>query len=262
MRARWEGLHAALVRSVTTLQADRQFKQARETEAVLARFESPAGLIEHLASKDGDRDEKDAIYAALVRASQSRAPWADIAAALLWCGLWPGLDGVYRHRLRHFRDEPEELVAALSATLTSLVARLDLGRVNRVAATLVWSTDRELMEGRRREWTEQAHRHTPRADEGAPEPASPARQDSELGIPVGLSFAGELEVLRARLLPIAGVDTDLLLAVVAIEENQREAAERAGLKHEAARKRFQTVLRRVRADFREGLSQFGSETRV
>ncbi len=49
MRARWEGLHAALVHYVTTFEADRQFKQARETEAVLARSESPANLEALLA---------------------------------------------------------------------------------------------------------------------------------------------------------------------------------------------------------------------
>lgn len=259
MRARWEGLHAALDRSVATLQAERQFGDARRTESILARFESPPRLIEHLTNKGGDLDEKDAIYAALVRAIQARAAWAELATGILWCGLWPALDGIYRHRLRHFKKEPEELVEAISVALTTLVGRMDLGRVHRVVATLIRSTDREVMEERRRGWAEQEH-----LDQGgkAPEPRTPPLRKSELGLPVGLSFEGEIRALHAWLLPIGGDDTDLLLAVLVLEENQHEAALRVGLTHEAARKRFRKVLARVRTHIAEALSQFASETRV
>ena len=57
MRARWEGVRADLVRSVSTLQAERQFKGIHE--AVLGRFESPSALISYLTSPSGDLDEKD-----------------------------------------------------------------------------------------------------------------------------------------------------------------------------------------------------------
>ena len=64
--------------------------------------------------------------------------------------------------------------------------------------------------------------------------------------------------LRAWLLDVAGEDGDLLLAVLVLEENQREAGERFGLSHEAARKRFRRALERVE----QALSQFASGTRV
>ena len=264
MRACWEALHASFVRSVTTLKADQSFRIARTTEPVLARFEGPAGLMEYLATKTDrteDHEQKNAIYAALVRAVQARGACAELASALLWCGLWPALDGIYRHRLRHFKAEPEELVAAVSAAFTSLVGRMDLGRVQRIAATLVLSTDRDLMEARRREWAEHEHRDA-RREEDAPEPRTPPLRDSDLGLPVGLSFDGELRALRAWLLPIGGADTDLLLAVLVLDENQREAAERVGLTHEGARKRFQRALERLRTHLAEVLSQSASETRV
>ncbi|MGH7296492.1 MAG: sigma-70 family RNA polymerase sigma factor [Polyangiaceae bacterium] len=261
MRARWEGVHAALVRSVSTLQADRQFRDARRAEAILGRFESAAGLIEHLTGKGGNLDEKDAIYAALVRTVQTRAPWAEVAKALLWCGLWPALDGIYRHRLRHFKQEPEELVEAIAVAFTTLIGRMDLARVRRVAATLAWSSDREVMSELQHEWAERSHRDA-RRGEDAPEPATPPLRDSDLGLPVGLSFDGELGALRARLLPIGGADTDLLLAVLVLDENQREAADRLGLTHEAARKRFQRALDRVRGHLADALSQLATGTRV
>lgn len=263
MRACWEALHASFVRSVTTLKADRSFRLARAQEAALARFESPAGLLEYLATKtkrSEDHEEKNAIYAALVRAVQDRATWTDLAAALLWCGLWPALDGIYRHRLRHFKAEPEELVAAISAAFTSLVGGMDLDRVQRIAATLVRSTDRDLMEARRRDWVERDHIETNGdLESGAEdEPAAPAIRDSELGLPPCLSLDEQVVALRDWLLDVAGEDGDLLLAVLVLEENQREAGERFGLSHEAARKRFRRALERVA----KALSQSAPETRV
>jgi DNA-directed RNA polymerase specialized sigma24 family protein len=64
--------------------------------------------------------------------------------------------------------------------------------------------------------------------------------------------------LRDWLLDVAGEDGDLLLAVLVLEENQREAGERFGLSHEAARKRFRRALERVA----KALSQSAPETRV
>ena len=145
MRARWEGLHAALVRSVSTLKADRQFRAAQEKEAALARFEGPTGLLAYLTSREGSLDEKDAIYAALIRGVQAREPWAEVGRAMLWCGLWPALDGIYRRVLRHFRDDPEELVGGIALAFDGLVGRLDLSRVRRVAGSLAWSTERDVM---------------------------------------------------------------------------------------------------------------------
>ena len=65
--------------------------------------------------------------------------------------------------------------------------------------------------------------------------------------PTGLSFAGELAALRARLVRVIGPDADLVLAVLVLDADQREAAALLGLGHEAARKRFQRALHRLRA---------------
>ena len=270
MRARWEGVHSALLRSVSTLKAYNQFKQARAFGGELSRFANPEALIGYFLSDVGEGaeklqalDEKDRMLAALVVAVQSRSEWSELATAILWLGLWPGLDGIFRRRLRHFKEEPENLVARLSAAFITLVGEVDLKQVHRMAATLVKSTERNLMDGCRREWVAEGSRQAPSENEDRTsilEKGVP-RRESEFGIPGGLSLDGEVAVLRARLFPIAGVDTDLFMVVV-LEGNQREAANSYGLSHEVVRKRVQKIRRRLREEFENDRSQFSRETRV
>lgn len=244
MRARWEGLHAALVGSVTTLPAATQFQDLRRSEPTLVPFESAAALIARLTRPEGDLDHKDEIYAALVRVVQARAPCPRLAHALLWCGLWPGLDRVYRRRLRYFARDPDELTEAISVAFTALVGRIDLASVHRIAATLVRSTDRDIMYERQRVLVECADATEPR---GVPVWVDPAAGEPDRVRPAGLSFAGEFAALRTRLAPVIGADADLVLAVLVLDTDQHEAAAMLGLSHDAARKRFQRALRRLRA---------------
>jgi DNA-directed RNA polymerase specialized sigma24 family protein len=273
MRASWEALHAGLDRSVRTLQADQAFQQAKQLHPALAAFDEPKKLIAHLTSRSGDLDEKDRVLGALVTLVQRREHH-ELAAALLWLGLWPGLDAVYRRRLRHFLDQPDELVAELAEAFTALVERLDLDAVHRVAATLVRSTERDVMDRRKRRWAE-AHRDL----EGEPnEPlrdlegdifgaswfdkASLQRWAASGGEFPRLSFDEDVAVLRAWLEPIVGADAELLLAVLVLDETQREAGHRLGLSHEAARKRFQRALTRLREHLSTSLSHPSGAGRV
>ena len=237
MRARWEGLHAALIRSLTTWHADKAFPRARARHPVLARFESPLVLTAYLATAGGDLDEKDAIYADLVAAIQACTPWADIAVALVWCGLWPGLDAIYRRHLKHFAGETEEFVSLISYAFTALVCRLDLGRVRRIAATLVRSTEREVKSERRRTWTERVRAEMSRARMACAEARGAC----------GLAFQTQVSELREWLVPVVGVDAELLLGVTVLDENRNEAAQRLGLAYQTARKRTERALARVRA---------------
>jgi RNA polymerase sigma-70 factor (ECF subfamily) len=212
---------------------------------VLAPFDSATALLAQLARPDGDLDHKDDLYAALVRVVQARAPCSRLAHALLWCGLWPGLDRVYRRQLGDFGADTDELTEAISVAFTMLVGRMDLTRVHRVAATLVWSTNRDVTEERRRTLTELARcAGQPRRRVAATSAAAPG---TDVAGPDGLSFAGELAAMRARLASEIGADADLVLAVVVLGMDQHEAAKRLGVTHDAARKRFQRALRRIRA---------------
>lgn len=273
MRASWEALHAGLDRSVRTLQAAQAFQQAKQQHPALAGFDEPKQLVAHLTSKAGDLDEKDRLLGTLVTLVQRREHH-DLAGALLWLGLWPGLDAVYRRRLRHFLDQPDELVAELAEAFSELVERLDLTAVHRVAATLVRSAERDVMDHRKRRWAE-AHRDL----EGEPnEPlrdlegdlfsaswfdkASLQRWAASGGDLPSLSFDENVAALRAWLEPIVGADAELLLTVLVLDETQREAGERLGLSHEAARKRFQRALARLREHVAGSLSHSCRASRV
>src|SRR5690606_14268341 len=116
--------HSALDRSVRSLQAQQAFQQAKQHPA-LARFDQPFEVVEYLASKGGDLDEKDRILGLLVTLVQ-RGEQHELASALLWLGLWPGLDAVFRRRRRNFKGQPEELIAEMGDVFTSIIGRLDL----------------------------------------------------------------------------------------------------------------------------------------
>src|SRR5690606_24257308 len=155
------------------------------------------------------------VLGALVTMAQRREH-PELASALLWLGLWPGLDAIYRRRLRFFIGEPDELAADLTGAFTELVARLDLGSVRRVAATLVLSTERDLMTRRKRIWAREA-RELPAEPCDAhrafdEEPPRASRLDAVAldrwaasgDIASGRSFDEEAPSLRAWLGPIVG----------------------------------------------------------
>lgn len=277
MRARWEALHAALDRSVRSLQAEQAFQQARQHPA-LARFDQPFEVVEYLASKGGDLDEKDRLLGVLVTLVQRREHH-ELVSGLLWLGLWPGLDAVYRRRQRNFRGQPEELIAELADVFTSIIERLDLEVVHRVAATLVRSTARDLIDRRRRVWADAdriVYRDTfepvrdqddriivaSHLDRLARAEWEASQAEAPLGLTQGLSFEDDVAELRVWLTEIIGVDAELLLAVLVLDETQREAGERLGLSHDAARKRFQRALGRLREHLATSLSHSGRESRV
>ncbi len=250
MRARWEALHASLEQSVRSLEAERQFNEAKQRHPVLQRFEDPGALLEHLKSKSGDLDEKDAIYGSLVRIIQGRGEQAALAGSLVWLGLWPGLDAIFRRRVHLFPGHPEELVSDIGDCFTDLIEALDFARVRRVAANLVWSTEREVLVRRREKWSEDGSRDD-LPDEsalGATDPIEPADPPppSRFGLEGDLPDEEEIAVIRERLLPVLGDDVDLVIGAAIYGQNQRQLGERLGLSHEAARKRVQRAMARLR----------------
>jgi hypothetical protein len=276
MRASWEAFHASLSRSIRTLEAHRSFLEVKKAHAALAAFAEPGALVGFLNGRDGDLDEKDRLLALLVALVQRRRH-PNLATALLWLGLWPGLDAVYRRRLKHFGGQPEELLPELAGAFTALVRRLRLHSVQRVAATLIRSTDRDLMERRKRVWAKAVRAPTyptePRTFEGAVpelEDSGPLKAPCLDSTPCpiqGRFFDADVAVLHAKLEPLLGEDAALLIAVLILEETQAQAGKRLGLSHEAARKRLQRALARVRGEglrkrFREALSQFAELDRV
>src|SRR4051812_30692456 len=110
MRALWQSLHANLLRSIEFHSARNQFSIVRQVRPALGRFSDQFALLDFLHSRVGDPGEKNAILEALVNEAQGCGAGAQHALTLLWLGLWPGLDALYRRLYRHFRQTPDELV--------------------------------------------------------------------------------------------------------------------------------------------------------
>ena len=262
MRARWEALHAALERSVRTLQAEQSFQEAKLQHPALAGFDDAEKVVAHLITWGGDGDEKDRLLAAVVTMVQEREHH-ELASALLWLGLWPGLSGIFARRIRHFAGEVDELLAEIARAFTELVERIDLASVHRVAATLVRSTERDLMYRKKRAWAEPKTRRADGTDgdddaDGDPYDVScfdgpsierwlDREHGTALGLTQGLSFEEDVAVLRAWLEPVVGQDAELLIAVLVEGESRREAGERLGLASDSGRKRIQRAVARLKA---------------
>ena len=241
MRAIWEALYASLVRSIRVEQAVRAFQQVDRRSGELGRFKKPVEIILYLHGMDGDLDAKDRVLAALVGMIQ-RGEERDLALALLMLGLWPGLDAAFRRRIRRERIAPGEVAAAMLEHLAAQAERMDAARVNRVAATLVRSTEREVAADLRRQRPE-AHEDP----DAAYEEAICGAVDSLFDVPAGVDAEWELDLLRERISPVAGADAELVLAVAVAEFTQSETASSIGILPDAARKRFQRATRRLLA---------------
>lgn len=275
MRASWQALHAGLERSVRTLKSEQSFQAAKAQHPVLAGFDDAEKVLAHLVTWGGDGDEKDHLLAALVTMVQG-GEHHELASALLWLGLWPGLSGIFGRRVRHFEGEPDELIAEIARAFTELVERLDLTSVYRVAATLVRSTERDVMYRKKRAWAEPRTRRDDDADHHADGDAfdvsrfdAPSferwlerENGSALGLTPGLSFDEDVAVLRAWLEPVVGEDAELLIAVLVEGESRREVGERLGLATDSGRKRVQRAVARLKQHLAKSLSRFARADRV
>lgn len=259
-RRTWEALHGSLTRWADSLDAYRAFRRERQRQVELEPFEDPAALIDFLTSKDGDLDQKDRIYAALVRTTQRQGDGAELASTLLWLGLWPALDATYRRLLRRYffedREGPEILVSEIGARFTNVIHGANLDRINRVAATLRLNVQRDILDGFKREWADERLR--------APLPSEEYEEDlpanclgdmksaravlktrgvSKLGLPPRVDVDEDIHALRGLLAKLVGseADADLIIGIAVLKENQRELGERLGISHDAARKRVQRV---------------------
>ena len=251
MRTCWEALHQSLVHSVDTLEAHRDFNEAKRRRPELKPFEHPAALIDYFADRDGDRDDKDRIYGALVDMARGREDDATLATALLFLGLWPALDGIYRRSLRHHLDDPGELVSEIWDRFTTAVERADLGRIHRVAATLTGNTERTVRYRRQRRWDDGARQEELPDDDVLGVEIAAAVGPSDLGLPPGLDADEEVARLRAVLVDVVGADADLVIGKVLYGVTQLEMSEQLGITHAAARKRFRRALERLKAHLAE-----------
>ena len=100
MRALWQQIHADFERTLTLHSSNVHFEILRQTHPVLGHFADSTAVLDFLHRRDGDPDDKDLILSALVAAAQQRHSNRDVATTMVWLGLWPGLDNLYRRLWR------------------------------------------------------------------------------------------------------------------------------------------------------------------
>jgi RNA polymerase sigma-70 factor (ECF subfamily) len=237
VRTLWQSLHADFARAINLFSQQQQFSRLRQKWSDLSHFTDPCSVIDFLHRRDADLETKDRILGALVIASQEDAQ-CDVATSMLWLALWPGLDAMYGRLWRHFKRAPAELVSEIASRFTQEIDRIDLGRVNRVPATIVANVERDIREGLRRRWQEESQRSDlPDLDQF--HVLRPSRfHDGEVD--------GTVSALHRNLRDHIGADADIVMGVVVAGESQREIADRMGISYEAVRKRYQRSLRHLR----------------
>ncbi|WP_152495651.1 sigma-70 family RNA polymerase sigma factor [Roseovarius sp. THAF8] len=205
------------------------FRDIQSKHPDLAGFPDVPALLEHQHARYGDPNTKNETLRALVTAAQSHAAFADTARILVLLALWPGLDALHGRLSRYYRQHPDILCAELSARMAEAIARVDLARVDRLAATLLMNVRRDIMRPLKRDW---ARKEAP-LDESIAAAEAPPNTSPDLAL--------------QRLKPLIGQDAGLVVAVVLMGFTQKEAARALGMGHDAARKRYQRALAKLRA---------------
>lgn len=246
MRAPWQSLHAKFAKSIETMATQTKFNALRQDWPELRCFPDHYALLDRLHDVSTGPEAKDVLLAALVTASQGTGRGRDLAVTLMWLALWPGLDAMYRRLWRYFSSVPDDLVSEISERFTTALHRLDLNRVNRIAATLLRNIEREIRTGLRARWAETARRSDMPDEEHVFSDGEPA---SLFGLPTSSDTDTVVSMIAGLLTRLVGEDAGLVLAVVVLGDGQREIAGRLGLSHDAVRKRFQRAIHRLRKSF-------------
>ena len=149
--------------------------------------------------------------------------------------------------MRDFLGQPDELVTEISFIFTTTVGRIDLTGVSRLAATLTWNVERDVRDALKRRWAHEA-RVVDVDDPTAtgPDPhlqTEPSIDDRELPVD-----ANDLGAVREWLTGIVQGDADLVIGAALYGFDLHELADELGISHEAARKRFQRAIKRIRED--------------
>ncbi|MCA3016491.1 MAG: hypothetical protein INH41_29260 [Myxococcaceae bacterium] len=248
MRTTWGQVREGLLRSIQELGSSQQFETLRRLHAPLNVFDAPADVVAFLATREGSPEQKNELLGLLVDVVQARSD-KGLALKLLWLGLWPGLDGIFRRRARLF-DGADEFISTFTEIFLRLVTAMSRERVSRVAALLVRSTERDLLCERRMAWFEQRHIDV------VPDPVSDDVRAPQQVEPTELANAERL--LRL----VGGRDGELLFRVLVLGEEKGEAGLKLGLTRSVAWKRFYRAFPRVQARLRQVLSSHASRFRV
>lgn len=233
MSLAWHAIYDHLFHSSTTLTFHRHFDLFRQNEASIAPFRDPAALLDALHSKSGRADDKSECLKALAREAVRSGPASDTALTLLLLALWPGLDAIRRRAMRRRLGSEPDVASDILARATEVLRGLELSQVNWVAATTLMNVERDMLRGCRSETGRQRATSSTLPDD--------IPDERELG---GSQLSSAL--LHADLGRIVGADATLVIRVAVEGFTQAEVAAEFGLSGEAARKRYQRAVSRLR----------------
>jgi len=234
----WHEIRDHLMHSSSNLHFQRSFDAVRRGQAALAPFRDPAALLDGLHRTPGDQGQKNVILSALVRAAQGDGPASDCALTLLLLALWPGLDAIRRRSIWRRIGSADEIASDVLARTTEAVRGLDLGRVNWIAATVLRNVERDMIRTRQR-------------DQARARLASDTDPDMVMdGGDSGIGAAGSAR-LEDAVREVLGDDAVIVIRVAVEGFTQAEAAVELGLTRDAARKRYQRAVRRLRQALQE-----------
>ena len=225
----WSEIHEHLQRATSTPKARRSFSSIRATRPGLVEYLSIGRMLAALHVKDGCKERKNRSIRDLIRAAQSHDQWADEALVLTILALWPGLEAIFNRSRARRMGVHEDLVANILARAVEAVRTLDLGRVERVASTVLRNIERDLIRERRAD----CHRDILSVEIDA----DALSQDCEDTL---------LRVLTSDLRKLAGRDAELIFDVAFGGFTQVEAADRCGISPSAGRKRYQRAIATLR----------------
>lgn len=227
----WHEFHAALMRSSSTLEFQRQFETVRERDGILSCFRDRAHLLDYLHHSADPAEGKNVILSVVVEAAQGSAPAADCALTLMLLALWPGLDAVNRRGRARRLVPPDELASEILSRAVIAIRTLDLARVNWIAATILKNIERDIRRGRRRENGRERQQF--------------ALDEIPASIIVTTASTPSREHLHDEIVRQIGGDGSIVVCVAVDGFSQAEAAAEFGLSAAAARKRYQRATGRL-----------------
>lgn len=257
MATRWFELRAALDSTLRRPSALALFQELRKQIAPVAGFDRPLDVVDLLHRSDGDLDDKDELYATLTVAARTHGPVGRMAATMIWLGLFPALTHLVLRLQAETTTAGDDALSLVSWALAESVARIDLERSTRVAATLLRNTERRCRQQLR----------PPVVVFPWATPATVTRRDTRLPV-VGLGLGDDIDdlvLLRAWLLDRVGRDADLIVAMAVVGQAPPELARQLGIPSMTVRKRLSRALRHLRRDLKiieKRLSHFGLGPRV
>lgn len=236
MRTNWSALYQSLHRSLNRTSSDKAFQLLRQDHPVLHVYASIPDLLKYLhRSGDNPAGRYQAIRL-LVEAAQDGEVTRPTAITLVILALWPGLDAVFWRLWRGFPAVRDDLPSEMLARLGEAILVLDLQRITAVTATLLRNLERDI---RRNLIAEGRIAMIAR-------PIDDPVVEAQMTI---LTWSGnrEAQPLHDYLHDLSPRDLRLLQRVFLLGETQEEAGRALGLKPDAARKRVQRALQKLRS---------------